>query len=118
MKKRRIGKCFSMHTGTILRYNLPFLKDLLARAYLQKGELDKAIAEYERLITFDPNSRDRRLIHPKYHYRLARLYEEKGWSDKAIKEYEKFLKIWKDADEDLPELIDAKSRLAKLRGEK
>jgi serine/threonine protein kinase len=91
--------------------NIPFLQDILARAYHQNGELNKAIAEYEQLITFDPNSKDRRLIHPKYRYRLAKLYEQKGWPGKAIEQYEKFLEIWKDADEDLPELIDAKARL-------
>ncbi|MFX0198056.1 MAG: protein kinase, partial [Candidatus Hodarchaeota archaeon] len=95
-------------------YNIPYLKDVLARAYQKKGELGKAIAEYERLITFDPDSKDRRLINPKYRYRLAKLYEEKGFKDKAIEQYTKFLEIWKDADEDLPELIDAKERLAKL----
>jgi len=34
--------------------------------------------------------------------------------DKAIEQYEIFLKIWKDADKDLPEFVDAKNRLAKL----
>jgi tetratricopeptide (TPR) repeat protein len=91
--------------------NIPFLQDILARAYNQNGELNKAIAEYEQLITFDPNSKDRRLIHPKYRYRLAKLYEQKGWPGKAIEQYEKFLEIWKDADENLPELIDARARL-------
>ncbi|NIM58592.1 MAG: protein kinase [Candidatus Aminicenantes bacterium] len=96
-------------------YNFPFLKDVLARAYQQKGELDKAIAEYERLITFDPNREERYLIHPKYYYRLAKLYEEKGWTGKAIEHHEKFLHFWKNADEGLPELVDAKKRLAALK---
>ena len=29
---------------------------------------------------------------------------------------EKFLDLWKDADEDLPDLIDAKMRYARLKG--
>ncbi len=104
-----------LHPRFICSLNVPFMHDVWARAYYQAGNLDRAIAEYECLITFDPKSKDRRLINPKYHYHLARLYEEKGWSDKAIKQYEKFLEIWKDADEDLPEKIDAKERLAKLK---
>ncbi len=59
-----------------------------------------------------PTSNNRQLIHPIYHYRLAKLYEEKGWKEKAIGEFEKFLELWKDADKDLPELVDAK-KLAK-----
>ena len=103
-----------MHSVNILRYNVPFLKDVLARAYQQNRQTDKAIAEYERLIEFDPDRKDRCLIHPKYHFRLAKLYEEKGWPGKAIEQYEKFLKFWKDANEDLPDLIDAKSSLKEL----
>ncbi len=105
----------SMSKVNITIHNIPFLRDVLARAYQQKGELDKAIVEYERLITFDPNSNDRRLIHPKYHYRLARLYDETDLSDKAIEQYEKFLEIWKDADSGTAEVQDAKTRLAQLR---
>jgi tetratricopeptide (TPR) repeat protein/tRNA A-37 threonylcarbamoyl transferase component Bud32 len=96
-------------------YNVPFLKDVLARAYRKKGEIGKAIAEYERLITFDPKSLERFLIHPKYHYRLAKLYEEKGWKGKAIEHYEKFLDIWKDADPGIPEVEDARQRLSELQ---
>jgi tetratricopeptide (TPR) repeat protein len=99
----------------IIRYNIPFLKDVLARAYLQVGEVDKAIAEYERLITFDPNRRERLLIHPRYHFRLAILYEQKGWEGKAIEHYEKFLDLWKDADPGIAEVEDAKKRLAGLK---
>ena len=31
-----------------------------------------------------------------------------------VENYQKLLKLWKDADEDVPELIDAKARLEKL----
>ena len=100
---------------SIVVHNVPFLKDALARAYQKNGELDKAIAEYERLITFDPNREERCLIHPKYYYRVGKLYEEKGWAGKGIEHYEKFLDFWKNADEGLPELVDAKKRLAALK---
>lgn len=62
----------------ILIYNIPFHHDFLARAYIGLGKKEEAIAEYLRLITFDPGVADRRLIHPDYHIRLAKLYEEKG----------------------------------------
>jgi tetratricopeptide (TPR) repeat protein len=103
------------YSEQIIYFNLPFLKDVLSQAYQQQGELDKAIAEYERLITFNPESDERCLIHPKYHYRLAKLYEEKSWKGKAIEHYEKFLNLWKDADPDIAEVEDARKRLAGLK---
>jgi serine/threonine protein kinase/Tfp pilus assembly protein PilF len=95
-------------------YNTPFLKDVLARAYVKKGLVDKAIAEYERLTTLDPTADALWLIHPKYHYRLGLLYEQKSQRAKAAERYRKFLALWKDADPGLPEVVDAKKRLAAL----
>jgi serine/threonine protein kinase/Tfp pilus assembly protein PilF len=92
----------------------PLPQDGLAQIYIKKGDLDKAINVYQKLTSSDIKIRGFHLIHPKYHYRLAKLYELKGWNKKAIFEYEKFLKIYKDADKDLPEYIDAKSRLENL----
>jgi len=103
------------YTSQIIGHNTPFLKDVLARIYQQQGDLDRAIAEYERLITFNPKSKGRYLIHPKYHYRLARLYEEKGWKGKAIDQYKKFLDLWKNADPGIAEVEEAKKRLAALK---
>ncbi|NIT58239.1 MAG: protein kinase [Phycisphaerae bacterium] len=116
-KKAPSRKIHYMTIYELVPYNVPFVDDLLARAYHQKGELDKAIAEYERLFTFETKSKNRHLIHPKYHYRLAKLYQEKGWAAKAIEQYEKFLELWKDADQALPEPSDARQRLLSLKSQ-
>ena len=105
----------AMSPPSIVRLNIPLNQDVLARAYLKKGELDKAIAAYEDLIHFNPDSKDRRAVHPKYHYSIARLYEQKGWKGKAIEHYEKFLALWKDADPGIAEIEDARKRLAGLK---
>src|SRR4030042_4922532 len=99
----------------LLWYNSPPVHDIAARAYIKKGVINKAIAEYERIAVFDPNSPDRRMILPRYRYSLARLYEQQGMKEKAVKEYERFLTLWKDADPDLAEIKDARLRLTGLK---
>jgi tetratricopeptide (TPR) repeat protein len=90
------------------------VRDFVPRAYLQEGELGKAIEAYERLVTFNPESADRRLIYPLNYYRLGKVYEQKGNKRKAGSNYRKFLDIWKDADPGITEVEDAKKRLSEL----
>ncbi|NOR52877.1 MAG: tetratricopeptide repeat protein, partial [Candidatus Aminicenantes bacterium] len=114
-KKLKIPKLLSWSNDLDpMYYNFPSMRDTLPRIYVQMGELDKAIDGYEKLVTFNPEKRERRFIHPKFHYRLANLYEQKNWKGKAIEHYEKFLDLWKDADPGLPEVEDAGKRLKAL----
>jgi len=95
--------------------NVPFEQDVLPRAYAAKGDLDRAIAEYEKLLAFDPASKDRRLLHPRYEYRLAKLLERRGARAKALEHYERFLEYNREADPGIPEVTDAEARAAALR---
>jgi tetratricopeptide (TPR) repeat protein len=105
----------AMSPPAIMRLNMPLYQDLLARAYMKKGEWDKAIAEYENLINFNPDSTDRRVVPLLYHYRIAKLYEQKGWKGKAIEHYEIFLAPWEDAESSPSDIEDARKRLAGLK---
>jgi tetratricopeptide (TPR) repeat protein len=113
-KKRPDVGIPAITSADMFYYNMPLQRDVLARAYVAKGALDEAIAEYERITTFDPKSRNRRLIYPLFHYRLARLYEEQGRAPEAVREYDKFLEICKGADEGMSEIADARNRLERL----
>jgi tetratricopeptide (TPR) repeat protein len=95
-------------------YNVPLEWDIVPRALIKKGDIDGAIEAYEKITDFQPDQKNRFFINPKYHYRLAKLYQQDGQRQKAIERYKRFLGIWKYADEDLPEKVDAERRLAAL----
>jgi tetratricopeptide (TPR) repeat protein len=104
-----------MNPPAMMSLNMPMCQDVLARAYMKKKEWDKAIAVYENLINFNPDSTDRRAVPLIYHYRLAKLYEQKGWKGKAIEHYEEFLAPWQNAESFPLDVEDAGKRLADLR---
>jgi len=100
---------------TIIMRNLPWTNDFLGRALEKKGEIDKAIAEYERLL--DPKKTGNILVHPFSRFRLARLYEKTGQRAKAIEQYEKLVAIWATADQGLLQVDEARARLRALRAQ-
>jgi hypothetical protein len=53
--------------------------------------------------------------YPRSHYRLGKAYERAGNVPEALRSYDFFLKLWKDADPNLEELVDAKARSDALR---
>jgi len=103
---------------TVQQKNLPFQADFAARVFAKKGETDKAIAEYERLVSPDPGVRKGALIHPFSRFRLAALYEANGAPEKAVEQYEAALKVWKNADPGLAEVSIARKKLAAIKARK
>jgi serine/threonine protein kinase/Tfp pilus assembly protein PilF len=89
-----------------------YYADLAARILARRGEVTRAISEYERLFNLPFSSRSVIFVHPLYHYRLGLLYEKAGEATKAKAQYERFLDLWKNADPGPPEVEDAGKRLA------
>ncbi len=77
-------------------------EDCLGIAYLKLGRYDEAIAEFERVLQLSPN-------YPRARFHIARAYREKGMSEEAKANYQRFLTEWKNADADLPEIVEARS---------
>jgi len=92
------------------------VEDSLAFAYAKNGNLDKAIEKCRGFLGTDVLGREGQEQWILAHYQLGRLYEQKGESAEAAKSYERFLDIWKEADPGIPEVEDAKTRLAGLKG--
>ncbi len=80
-------------------------EDCLANAYLQLGKWDDAIGEYQRILIRNPN-------YHLAHYHMGQAYERRGDDDLARAEYAEFISTWKNADPDIPEVLDAKRRFA------
>ena len=92
----------------------------LAQCYFESGQSERAIEAIQTAqriyVDYFGAGRWRADFYPRGFYLLGKIYEKKGDQKLAIENYEKFLDLWKDADKDLPELMDAKARLAKLKG--
>ena len=89
----------------------------LGRTYEVLGLWARAAAEYETVVRnpYDKWWRwDNAALFVLDQFRLAGIYERLGEADRARHWYERFLDDWKDADPDIPEVIEARQRLASL----
>jgi serine/threonine protein kinase/tetratricopeptide (TPR) repeat protein len=87
----------------------------LAYGYLRSGNLDEAARQYKKVLEIRSLGFERQEPWILTHYQLGRIYEQKGQPEKAVEYYQRFLNIWKEADEDLIPLQEAKDRLAALK---
>ncbi|MCP4566861.1 MAG: tetratricopeptide repeat protein [FCB group bacterium] len=89
---------------------------MLGRAYQQAGRLSDAVVKYEEQVTVYSLWRlCWGIWFVKMHYYMGLAYEDSRWNDKAIEQYTIFLSYWENADSNLPEIEDARKRLARLQ---
>jgi serine/threonine protein kinase/Tfp pilus assembly protein PilF len=95
----------------------PWARYILASTHLEAGRLGEAVGEFERILSrYDEFRAWNPIRAVKAHYFLGLAYEKSGWNKKAIEQYGTFLDIWKAADPGIPEIEDARQRLAQLKG--
>jgi serine/threonine protein kinase/Flp pilus assembly protein TadD len=87
----------------------------LGQAYHRTGNLDNAQAAYEEILPMTCGREYDQIVYALAFFELGKVFQDQGNTAKAIEHYEKFLSLWKDADPGLPEVDDAKRRLAGLR---
>jgi tetratricopeptide (TPR) repeat protein len=89
-------------------YNL----ESLATYYTLAGQWEKAVETYRQLVENERSlgwENQECWVHA--HFHLAKAYDQAGDRERANSWYTQLLEIWKEADHDLPELLEAKSRL-------
>jgi tetratricopeptide (TPR) repeat protein len=86
----------------------------LAEVYLSRGNADRALEELRAAQAIVLPLGARPYLYPRSLYLMGIAHEKKGDTRAAVAAYKKLLEMWKDADDDLGALRDAKSRLEAL----
>lgn len=80
----------------------------MIRTLAAANRLPEAETECRRLLYFYAG-------HALGRYELGKVHEQMGRNGEAMNDYLGFLAAWAKADADLPELLDARSRLLNLQ---
>jgi serine/threonine protein kinase/tetratricopeptide (TPR) repeat protein len=111
---RQAADLFGKACGRLYSEGDAFFFDPLARALYASGDLDNARKEYEKITLLTTGRYRHGDIYAKAFYMLGKIAEQQGDKARAITNYRKFLDLWKGADPGLPEVPDARARLARL----
>jgi tetratricopeptide (TPR) repeat protein len=91
--------------------------EALAHAYQQFGEIDEAVASYDKMLglTSLPLGWEPQQRWLEARYTLAQDYSSRGEKQKASETLAPLLNLWKNADPNLPLLKHAKAEYLKLQ---
>jgi tetratricopeptide (TPR) repeat protein len=91
---------------------VPFV---LAQCHVEGGSFEEAIELLHEVQATPDFDLDRAVCYPSSYYLLGRAQEAAGDVQLAVKRYEKFITLFKDADNDLVDLLDARERFDRLK---
>ncbi|MCJ7581710.1 MAG: protein kinase [Candidatus Aminicenantes bacterium] len=120
LKKRNYQEAVNSFQKTVslaLNQDDVLFSSSLAQAYYLAGQHKKAQEEYTRILNLRSGVKGYGDLIIKSYYMLGTILKELGQKEDAIQNYEKFLELWKNSDPDLPDVKDARKRLAGLRGD-
>jgi serine/threonine protein kinase/tetratricopeptide (TPR) repeat protein len=83
-------------------------------AYKQAGRYEEAAQDFQKILDWKPLHGPDQMV-PAAQLELGRVYQKEGESAKARVAYQNFLAMWKDADPDVPLLLQAKVEYARLQ---
>jgi len=115
LARRKAGEAVPMLESAFALDATNYTRESLAYALAERGSLDDAVGRYQEMVRRTEFGWEAQQYWLLANYRLGQLYEAKGDTLGAIRSYAAFLDAWKDADRGLPDLIDARNRLSRLR---
>ena len=117
LAKKQTDRAIEILTLSNTENTTPFSVEALASAYQQAGKMDDAIAWYEKLLSLQHRALgwETQQLWLAAHATIAADYLVSGDREKAKQTLGRLLALWKDADPNLPLLMQAKIEYAKLQ---
>jgi tetratricopeptide (TPR) repeat protein len=91
-----------------------FFLESLASALLRRGDPDSSRAQYEKVISLTTGILTSGDAYSRSLFELGRICQDKNEPEKAKEYFQRFLRVLQDSDAGLPEVQDARRRLASL----
>lgn len=115
LKKGGISEALELFETGAAIWPTGYSLESLAHYYIETEDWEKAILTYEKLIEIRGSlGWEAQESWVQAFFNLGKAYEASGDTAKASTYYNQFLEIWKEADEDLPALVEARSRLSQI----
>jgi tetratricopeptide (TPR) repeat protein len=92
-----------------------YVLESLANAYYQMKDLDKAVEKYQGIVDHIDLGWEAQACWVLAHYHLGKIYTEQDEIEEALNHLERFVALWKDGDQDLPALKEARVMIKALQ---